>query len=136
MDLGRDYVYVVGYQDGTEEPVISVFNNEKAAKAYQNAEKNNHDRIWICYEKEPEEDWTCGEYVRPPEPTSEAEEYMEGEPMDTKELLEALNNMAGILLYFERVSKLPDCNTCSDKSCEYRPKLGESTRINCPLWKA
>lgn len=47
MDLERDYVYVVGYQDGTEEPVISVFNNEKAAKAYRDAEENNHDRIWM-----------------------------------------------------------------------------------------
>ena len=37
----------------------------------------------------------------------------------------------------ERVMKQPCCNTCGKmKDCEYRPEWGDSTRINCPLWKA
>ena len=40
-------VYVVTYQDGDEEPVLSVFNNERAAVAYRDEEGKNHDRIWL-----------------------------------------------------------------------------------------
>ena len=40
-------VYVVTYQDGDEEPVLSVFNNEVAAIAYRDEEGKNHDRIWL-----------------------------------------------------------------------------------------
>jgi len=39
--------YVVTYQDGDEEPVLSVFNNEVAAIAYRDEEGKNHDRIWL-----------------------------------------------------------------------------------------
>lgn len=38
-------------------------------------------------------------------------------------------------LYVDNISKLPDCNTCLKNSmCEFRPKLGEYCRINCPAW--
>lgn len=37
--------------------------------------------------------------------------------------------------YFKQVSSLNDCNNCKKRDCEYRPKLGENVRINCPLWK-
>ncbi len=33
------------------------------------------------------------------------------------------------------ISTYNSCNDCKDKDCEYRPKLGESVRWNCPLWK-
>lgn len=37
--------------------------------------------------------------------------------------------------FFEDISSKPDCNTCADKECMYRPRLGMTTRFNCPLWQ-
>lgn len=34
------------------------------------------------------------------------------------------------------LSTYNDCNNCGDKDCKYIPRIGEVTRINCPLWKA
>lgn len=40
---------------------------------------------------------------------------------------------------FERLMELPNCNDCalnaSSYSCNYRPRIGENARINCPMWK-
>ena len=40
---------------------------------------------------------------------------------------------------FERLMELPNCNDCalnaSSYSCNYRPRIGENVRINCPMWK-
>lgn len=33
--------------------------------------------------------------------------------------------------YYEIVTSLPDCNTCDNKSCQYKPLLGQNVRINC-----
>lgn len=33
------------------------------------------------------------------------------------------------------ISTYDNCNNCGDKNCQYRPKLGEHVRWNCPLWK-
>lgn len=41
----------------------------------------------------------------------------------------------GIKVAFEDVASKPDCNTCCDRSCMYRPRAGETTRFNCPLWR-
>ena len=42
----------------------------------------------------------------------------------------------GYKVHSEGVSKLPDCNDCGKvKNCEYKPRLGAYTRINCPLWE-
>lgn len=38
-------------------------------------------------------------------------------------------------IFFDDISKRPDCNTCSKKECEYRPGIGKITRFNCPLWR-
>lgn len=37
--------------------------------------------------------------------------------------------------FFVDVSEKPGCNTCNDIKCEFRPKPGEITRFNCPLWR-
>lgn len=37
-------------------------------------------------------------------------------------------------IFFDDVSSKPDCNTCASKQCEYRPRIAETTRFNCPLW--
>lgn len=36
--------------------------------------------------------------------------------------------------FFNDITSKPDCNTCCDLTCRYRPKVGEITRFNCPLW--
>lgn len=42
----------------------------------------------------------------------------------------------GYKVHSEEVSKLPCCNDCGKaRSCEYKPRLGAYTRINCPLWE-
>ena len=39
-------------------------------------------------------------------------------------------------IYYDGISKLNDCNNCGKRrECEYVPRLGEVSRINCPLWK-
>lgn len=38
-------------------------------------------------------------------------------------------------IFFDDISKKPDCNTCSKKECEYRPGIGKTTRFNCPSWR-
>lgn len=37
--------------------------------------------------------------------------------------------------FFDDVAGKPNCNTCADQECSYRPKPGEITRFNCPLWR-
>ena len=36
--------------------------------------------------------------------------------------------------YFKDLSSKPDCNTCEKRNCDYRPKLGATVRVNCPLY--
>lgn len=54
---------------------------------------------------------------------------------EAKDFAKMLHYTAECIIYYQRVSSLPDCNTCGDKDCEYRPGWGEQVRINCPLWK-
>lgn len=37
--------------------------------------------------------------------------------------------------FYREVVSTPDCNTCKNKDCIYKPKPGEITRFNCPLWR-
>lgn len=37
-------------------------------------------------------------------------------------------------VYFKDLSSKPDCNTCEKRNCDYRPKLGATVRVNCPLY--
>ena len=37
-------------------------------------------------------------------------------------------------VYFMDVSSKPDCNTCEKRGCEYRPRVGDTVRANCPLY--
>lgn len=54
--------------------------------------------------------------------------------LSTSELKNVVAGILGIMDYAERVNALPDCNDCGKaKECEYAPKPGEYTRINCPL---
>lgn len=37
-------------------------------------------------------------------------------------------------VYFMAVSSKPDCNTCEKRGCEFRPRVGDTVRANCPLY--
>lgn len=37
-------------------------------------------------------------------------------------------------LFFDDITSKPDCNTCGNKACVYKPEIGQTTRFNCPLW--
>lgn len=40
-----------------------------------------------------------------------------------------------LLMELQKIESLPNCNDCKRQGCEYKPKLGELVRFNCPLWK-
>lgn len=52
-----------------------------------------------------------------------------------QEVVRNLHFVADCISYYERTTDLPDCNTCGRRDCRYKPKLGETVRINCPLWE-
>lgn len=38
-------------------------------------------------------------------------------------------------IFFEDITKCGDCNDCGKfATCEFVPKVGQTTRYNCPLW--
>lgn len=37
--------------------------------------------------------------------------------------------------YYDDLASKPNCNTCADKDCKYRPIPGDTVRANCPLWR-
>ena len=41
----------------------------------------------------------------------------------------------GYKIFFDDVSKKPNCNDCANIECQYRPRIGETVRFNCPLWR-
>jgi hypothetical protein len=49
----------------------------------------------------------------------------------------AIGMALGCMIYSRNISKLPDCNICQRKitGCEYLPRYGEYTRINCPHYQ-
>ena len=49
--------------------------------------------------------------------------------------IDALIQAQVLLLELQRIENLPNCNTCLRQGCEYKPKLGEYVRFNCPLYK-
>lgn len=51
-----------------------------------------------------------------------------------KERDEAKREAAQYKAFFDSVGNKPDCNTCADKECKHRPRPGEITRFNCPLY--
>lgn len=56
---------------------------------------------------------------------------------DLKDFTRMLYHVADCLTVYQRIISYPDCNTCGKKkTCEYCPKLGEQTRINCPLYES
>ena len=45
------------------------------------------------------------------------------------------NELQDLRDYADRIGSLPDCNTCSrSHSCAHAQAIGQTVRINCPLW--
>ena len=54
---------------------------------------------------------------------------------DMREFARQLRYAADCIDYYQRTSSYNDCNNCGKTMyCEHLPKVGEQTRINCPLW--
>ncbi len=56
---------------------------------------------------------------------------------EAADFADLLSYAANAIRYYQRVSSCNDCNNCAgskDKSCQYLPDWGDTTRINCPLW--
>lgn len=37
--------------------------------------------------------------------------------------------------YYWDLAQKPNCHTCADRDCKYRPLPGDTVRANCPLWR-
>lgn len=56
--------------------------------------------------------------------------------MKGSDIIDALYEAVGYMVYAEDIMKLPDCNNCGKKrTCEHVPRPGEHVRINCFLWE-
>ena len=51
------------------------------------------------------------------------------------ELEQAKAEITGYKIYYEEMTSKEDCNTCNKLACIYRPRLGDTVRVNCPLWR-
>ena len=40
------------------------------------------------------------------------------------------------LILLRQIQNTGDCNVCKNKECEYKPKVGQMVRYNCPFYKA
>lgn len=52
---------------------------------------------------------------------------------------EAIASVAYILdclMAYRNIVSTGDCNRCANKGCEWKPKLGQLVRYNCPHYKA
>ena len=76
--------------------------------------------------------------ARPIELTGKGAEAfaLAAELSETKQELEKVKaERDAYKIYFDDLSSKPDCNTCDDRDCRYRPRVGDTVRVNCPLWR-
>ena len=51
------------------------------------------------------------------------------------ELEQVKHQLDSYRAYYDDMASKPNCNTCADKDCKYRPIQGDTVRANCPLWR-
>lgn len=51
------------------------------------------------------------------------------------ELEQVKHQLDSYRAYYDDMASKPNCNTCADKDCKYRPIPGDTVRANCPLWR-
>lgn len=54
---------------------------------------------------------------------------------DREKLIQLVTSNCDYARLGYNISTQNNCNTCKDRSCKYRPDLGDPVRWNCPLWK-
>ena len=54
---------------------------------------------------------------------------------DREEIIRILFSILDYARLGYNVSTYDNCNNCKRKGCVYIPKLGQTVRWNCPLWK-
>lgn len=54
---------------------------------------------------------------------------------ENRDIANILYKLADIVRVYDEIMSLHDCNDCEKKDCQYKPKLGQMVRINCPLWE-
>lgn len=70
-----------------------------------------------------------------------AEELKEWKPrliediMDLDATIDYVDYILDCLIALKEIQNTGDCNTCKDKWCIYRPKLGETVRYNCMYYE-
>ena len=70
------------------------------------------------------------------EDSREAIQALAEENKDLKKQLKKVKAERDVYkIYFDDLSSKPDCNTCDDRDCRYRPRVGDTVRVNCPLWR-
>ena len=50
------------------------------------------------------------------------------------DLEQARAEITGLKIYYDEMTSKEDCNTCNKLACTYRPSVGDTVRVNCPLW--
>ena len=40
------------------------------------------------------------------------------------------------LIVYRNIVETGNCNSCKNKNCQWKPKLGQIARYNCPHYKA
>lgn len=51
------------------------------------------------------------------------------------DLEQARAEITGLKIYYDEMTSKEDCNTCNKLACTYRPSVGDTVRVNCPLWR-
>ena len=65
----------------------------------------------------------------------ELEKVKEELKQTRNELEQVKHQLDSYRLYHDDLASRPNCNTCADKDCKYRPIPGDTVRANCPLWR-
>lgn len=51
-----------------------------------------------------------------------------------RDAIKVLYNVVAYLEDYEEILELNNCNSCRNRNCPCRPRLGERVRINCPFY--
>ena len=65
----------------------------------------------------------------------ELNEYRQERNEALAELEQVKHQRDSYRMYHDDLASKPNCNTCADKDCKYRPIPGDTVRANCPLWR-
>lgn len=62
--------------------------------------------------------------------------YSDGYDAGLDEAIASVAHILDCLMAYRNIVSTGDCNNCKNKDCEWKPKLGQLVRYNCPHYKA